>query len=81
MSRQGNKYEQTVAFVLHAFCGDEYIEEVCLQEDFQLPISKKIYKATLKNVDKFIEEYLQLNTSITSIRLDRISHIKIITRD
>jgi hypothetical protein len=82
MGRQGNKYEQTVAFVLIAFEREptgqlKQLEQVYLQEDFELPISKKRYKATLKNVEVYIQEYRELHPSVKSIRLDRISHIKV----
>lgn len=86
MSRQGNKYEQTVAFCLVPYEEDsegqlvQVGEQLFLQEEFVLPISKKKYKATLKNVDVFVEEYLKLHTNIASIRLDRISHVKIYKR-
>lgn len=84
MGRQGNKYEQTVAFVVIPFVkqDDELTEgkPLYLQDEFELPVSKKVYKATLKNVDVFITEYLEANPEVQSVRLDRISHIKICER-
>lgn len=85
MSRQGNKYEKTVAFVVIPFIESEgrMIQEsdrIYLQEEFELPVSKRKYKATLKNVEVFIEEYLQIHSEVISIRLDRISHIKVYER-
>lgn len=94
MGRQGSKYEQTVAFVVVAFGKvpdhdsslsdgpDEVVERarIYLQDEFELPISKKIYKATLKNVEVFVSEYMEANPDIESVRLDRISHIKIYER-
>lgn len=96
MGRQGNKYEPTVAFIVIAFgkvpeedfvvdedADPEAIVErhrFYLQDDFELPISKKIYKATLKNVEVFVDEFMQAHPDIESVRLDRISHIKVYER-
>ena len=76
MSRQGDKYERTVAFAINVFRGN-HIEQLHVQEVMTLPVSKKEYKVTLKNVEVYIEELLQADKTITSIRLDRISHVKI----
>lgn len=84
MGRQGNRYEQTVAFIVIVFVEEEGSlvekERLYLQEEFELPISKKRYKSTLKNVEVFIEEYMQVNYEIKTIRLDRISHVNIYER-
>ncbi len=84
MGRQGNKYEPTVAFILIVFKEKDgkliKTEEIYLQEECILPISKKVYKTTLKNIEVYIEEFFQANLEVKSIRLDRISHIKIYER-
>jgi len=80
MSRQGNKYERTVAFSLIIFRGDSGVEKICLQDEMVLPLSKKQHAVTLKNVEVYVEELIVSDTTITSIRLDRISHIKIYQR-
>lgn len=84
MGRQGNKYEQTVAFVVIPFVEQdgELVERtpIYLQDEFELPVSKKTYKATLKNVDVFITEYMEANPEVQSVRLDRISHIRVYER-
>jgi hypothetical protein len=84
MSRQGNKYEPTVAFILIVFKEKEgkliKTEEIYLQEECILPISQKVYKTTLKNIEVYTKEYFQANPEVKSIRLDRISHIKILER-
>jgi hypothetical protein len=78
MSRQGDKYEKTVAFVVNVFleAGENY-EQFHLQEKMELPISKKIYRVTAKNVDVYIDELMKSRPEIKSVRLDRISHVKI----
>lgn len=85
MGRQGNKYEQTTAFIIIPFIEDQEgqlteCEHIYLQDTFILPISKKTYKVTLKNVDVFIKEFLEDNPTIDCVRLDRISHVKIYER-
>lgn len=84
MGRQGNKYEQTVAFVVIPFVKQEgelaESAPIYLQDEFELPVSKKTYKATLKNVDVFITEYMEANPEVQSVRLDRISHIRVYER-
>lgn len=87
MGRQGNKYEPTVAFIVVAFGktpeshGEAVeIERIYLQDEFVLPISQKTYKSTLKNVEVYVEELMESRKDISSIRLDRISHIKIYER-
>ena len=79
MSRQGNKYERTVAFSLIVFRGAE-TEKICLQDEMVLPVSKKQHAVTLKNVEVYIEELISSDQTITAVRLDRISHIKIYQR-
>ena len=79
MSRQGNKYERTVAFSLIVFRGSE-TEKICLQDEMILPVSKKQHAVTLKNVEVYIEELISSDQKITAVRLDRISHIKIYQR-
>lgn len=80
MARQGNKYEQTVAFILVLYRDGQKEEQIYLQDEMTLPISKKVYKTTYKNVDVYIKELLQSDLTIKTIRLDRISHIKIYER-
>lgn len=79
MSRQGNKYERTVAFSLVIFRNEE-VEKLYLQGEMILPVSKKSHAVTLKNVEGYVEELLSSDSTITAIRLDRISHVKIYRR-
>lgn len=41
----------------------------------ELPLSKKKYKTTLKNVKVYISELLQLDTTITRVEIERATHI------
>lgn len=77
MSRQGEKYERTVAFVVNIWRDGKDVDQIHLQQEMVLPLSQKTYKVTLKNVEVYIEELCKLDSLITSIRLDRISHVKI----
>lgn len=86
MGRQGNKYEPTVAFIVIPFTKNEEGElevqdQIHLQDEFELPVTKKIYKTTLKNVEVFIQEFLEAHPDVVSIRLDRISHCNIYNRE
>ena len=84
MGRQGNIYEKTVAFILIPYIKEgedlQSLPQIFLQESFSLPFSKKIYKATRKNISLYIKEYLELNPKVKCIRIDRISHIDVVHR-
>lgn len=72
MSRQGNHYEKTIAFALHVFRGDE-AENIILEKRMTLPVSKKEYKVTAKNVQIYCKELFQSDLNIKRIEIDRIS--------
>ena len=80
MSRQGNHYEPTVAFWLHVYSNDKLVDDIFLQEKMVLPVSKKVYKITAKNLQVYCQELLKARPEVTRIEIDRISFVGAIER-
>jgi len=40
-----------------------------------LPISKKEYKVTLKNIKTYLAELLQVDDTITKVEIERATHV------
>jgi DNA-binding GntR family transcriptional regulator len=81
MSRQGDHYEPTIAFWLHVYDKDkQLVDDIFLQEKMILPVSKKEYKITAKNLQVYCQELLQVKPEVVRIEIDRISFVGVLDR-
>lgn len=71
------KYERNACFYLWLFRdhADPEIIPLPIHQMLLLPLSKKPYKTTLKNVKVYINELLLLDASIVKAELERATHI------
>lgn len=71
------KYERNACFYLWLFRDEIEPQLIPLPtgQELFLPISKKSYKTTLKNVKVYINELLLSDATITKAELERATHI------
>ena len=50
------------------------------EEEILLPKTKKKYKLTLKNLKVYIEELMELDSTIKEVQIDRISSVGMVKR-
>ena len=71
------KYERNACFYIWIYRDEQTPSLIPLpKSDFlELPLSRKEYKTTLKNVKVYINELLQLDSTISRVEIERATHI------
>lgn len=78
MSTKNRKYEPIVGFdlwITRSNKSEKITSRLTLATEMELPISKKKYKVTLKNVKTYVEELHELDPTILNIHIYRISAV------
>ena len=73
-------YEPLVGFNLWLLREDKEPELINFTKKLILPKSRKEYKLTLKNLKVYIEELVELDSTIMTIQIDRITNVGLIKR-
>lgn len=77
MKESNRKYERNACFYLWLYRKDKdpQLQVVPISSELLLPISKKTYKVTLKNIKSYLSEILQRDDSITKVEIERATHV------
>ena len=78
-----NKYNRLLGFVLWIKHSDGRVEQKQIlrgkKHRVKLPISGKEYKVTLRNLQFYLEELQELDSSIVEVCIDRLSRVGVVT--
>ena len=71
-------YERNACFYLWFYregFKEPQLKPIPIGEVVFLPISKKEYKVTLKNIKTYLAELLQVDDTITKVEIERATHV------
>ena len=82
MISSSRKYERNSCFYLWIYKDDVDPQLVPLPTNNQLylPITKKYYKTTLKNIKVYINELVDFDNTIVKVEIERATHIGSVER-
>jgi len=72
------RYERNACFHLWIYkqgVSQPQLEIKPISQGLDLPISKKHYKVTLKNIKTYLTELLETDSTIEKIEIERASHV------
>lgn len=71
-------YERNACFYLWFYregFNEPQLKPIPIGETVMLPISKKTYKVTLKNIKTYLAELLQVDDTIIKVEIERATHV------
>lgn len=82
MKNSSRQYERNACFYLWIYKEDQkpQLTPMPINEKLFLPLSKKYYKTTLKNLKVYINELIESDLDIVYIEIERATHIGLIER-
>jgi len=78
MNSNSRRYERNACFYLWIYregFAEPQLKPIPSNESLTLPVSKKSYKVTLKNIKAYLAELLQVDDTITKVEIERATHV------
>ena len=84
MANSSRRYERNACFYLWVYRNDfdePQMKAMPINQEITLPVSKKVYKTTLKNIKTYLSELLEVDDTITKVEIERATHVGSLERE
>lgn len=84
MVNKSRRYERNACFYLWVYrkgFDEPQMQALPIDKQIVLPVSKRSYKTTLKNIKSYLAELLEVDDTITKVEIERATHVGSFERD